>query len=98
MKAIQKELSQKDDFHKELDAMRAKIKKNGLPPHVAEEANKEIDRLSKMQPFSPEATIVSKASSSAPRRNIVKSSSTCSLYRSTDTRQQQTQSNSYPET
>lgn len=57
MKAIQKELSQKDDFQKELDAMRAKIKKNGLPPHAAEEAKKEIDRLAKMQPFSPEATV-----------------------------------------
>ncbi len=57
MKAIQKELSQKDDFQKELDAMRAKIKKNGLPKHAAEEAKKEIDRLAKMQPFSPEATV-----------------------------------------
>lgn len=57
MKAIQKELSQKDDFQKELDAMRTKIKKNGLPKHAAEEAAKEIDRLAKMQPFSPEATV-----------------------------------------
>lgn len=57
MKAIQKELSQKDDFQKELDAMRAKIKKNGLPPHAKEAAEKEIERLSKMAPFSPEATV-----------------------------------------
>ena len=57
MKAIQKELSQKDDFQKELDDMRAKIKKNGLPTYAAEEATKEIDRLAKMQPFSPEATV-----------------------------------------
>ena len=57
MKAIQKELSQKDDFQKELDAMRAKIKKNGLPAYAAEEATKEIDRLAKMAPFSPEATV-----------------------------------------
>ena len=57
MKAIQKELSQKDDFQKELDAMRAKIKRNGLPAYAAEEATKEIDRLSKMAPFSPEATV-----------------------------------------
>ena len=57
MKAIQKELSQKDDFQKELEDMRAKIKKNGLPKHAAEEAKKEIDRLAKMQPFSPEATV-----------------------------------------
>ena len=57
MKAIQKELSQKDDFQKELDAIRAKIKKNGLPPAAKEAAEKEVDRLQKMQPFSPEATV-----------------------------------------
>ncbi|MBQ8032598.1 MAG: endopeptidase La, partial [Elusimicrobiaceae bacterium] len=57
MKAIQKELSQKDDFQKELDGMRAKIKKNGLPEYAAQEATKEIDRLAKMAPFSPEATV-----------------------------------------
>ena len=57
MKAIQKELSQKDDFQKELDALRAKVKKNGLPPHAKEAAEKEIDRLAKMAPFSPEATV-----------------------------------------
>ncbi len=57
MKAIQKELSQKDDFQKELDAIRAKIKKNGLPAAAKEAAEKEVDRLQKMQPFSPEATV-----------------------------------------
>ncbi|MBR2504676.1 MAG: LON peptidase substrate-binding domain-containing protein, partial [Elusimicrobiaceae bacterium] len=57
MKAIQKELSQKDDFQKELDAIRAKIEKNGLPPAAKEAAEKEVDRLQKMQPFSPEATV-----------------------------------------
>ncbi len=57
MKAIQKELSQKDDFQKELDAMKAKIKKNGLPAHAKEAAEKELERLAKMAPFSPEATV-----------------------------------------
>lgn len=57
MKAIQKELSQKDDFQKELDQIRAKIKKNGLPTAAKEAADKEIERLSKMAPFSPEATV-----------------------------------------
>ncbi len=57
MKAIQKELSQKDDFQKEIDDMRGKIKKNGLPPHAKEAAEKELDRLAKMAPFSPEATV-----------------------------------------
>ena len=57
MKAIQKELSQKDDFQKEIDELRGKIKKNGLPPHAKESAEKELDRLAKMAPFSPEATV-----------------------------------------
>lgn len=57
MKAIQKELRQKDDFQKDIDEMKAKIKKNGLPKHAAETAEKELDRLSKMAPFSPEATV-----------------------------------------
>lgn len=57
MKAIQKELRQKDDFQKELDGLRAKIKKNGLPASAKEAAEKELDRLQKMAPFSPEATV-----------------------------------------
>lgn len=57
MKAIKKELSQKDDFQKDIDAMRVKIKKNNLPPQAREAAEKELERLSKMQPFSPESTV-----------------------------------------
>lgn len=57
MKAIQKELRQKDDFQKDLDELRAKVKKNNLPKQAAEVATKEIDRLAKMAPFSPESTV-----------------------------------------
>lgn len=57
MKAIQKELRQKDDFQKDLDELRAKIKKNNLPKQAAEVATKEIERLAKMAPFSPESTV-----------------------------------------
>ncbi|WP_424244289.1 ATP-dependent Lon protease [Elusimicrobium posterum] len=57
MKAIQKELSQKDDFQKELDELKAKIKKNNLPKEAKEAAEKELDRLTKMAPFSPESTV-----------------------------------------
>ena len=57
MKAIQKELRQKDDFQKDLDELREKVKRNNLPPQAAEVANKEIERLSKMAPFSPESTV-----------------------------------------
>lgn len=57
MKAIQKELRQKDDFQKDIDDLKAKIKKNNLPKYAAEVAEKEIERLSKMAPFSPESTV-----------------------------------------
>ncbi len=57
MKAIQKELRQKDDFQKDIDELKAKIKKNNLPKYAAETAEKEIERLSKMAPFSPESTV-----------------------------------------
>ncbi len=57
MKAIQKELRQKDDFQKDIDELKAKIKKNNLPKDAAETATKEIERLSKMAPFSPESTV-----------------------------------------
>jgi len=57
MKAIQKELNQKDDFHKELDEIRKKIKKNGMSAEARTAAEKELERLEKMAPFSPEATV-----------------------------------------
>lgn len=57
MKAIQKELRQKDDFQKDIDDLKSKIKKNGLPKSAAETAEKELDRLSKMAPYSPESTV-----------------------------------------
>lgn len=58
MKAIQKELKQKDDTAKELDELRNKIKAAKLPKEAAEAADKEITRLEKMMSFSPEATVI----------------------------------------
>jgi ATP-dependent Lon protease len=58
MKAIQKELRQKDDYAKELDELRAKVKAAKMPPEVLETAEKEIARVEKMMPFSPEATVI----------------------------------------
>ncbi|OGS21714.1 MAG: endopeptidase La [Elusimicrobia bacterium RIFOXYA2_FULL_39_19] len=58
MKAIQKELRQKDDFSKEIDEVRQKIKLAKMPKEAQEEAEKELARLEKMMPFSPEATVV----------------------------------------
>lgn len=58
IRAIQRELKKKDDAGQEIDAVREKIKKLGMPPAVEEAALKETDRLEKMMPFSPEATVV----------------------------------------
>jgi ATP-dependent Lon protease len=57
MKAIQKELNKKDDFQKEIEELRKKITKNKLPEDAKTAAEKEIARLQKMAPFSPEATV-----------------------------------------
>ncbi len=58
MKAIQKELRQKDDYAKELDELRVKIKEAKMSPEALETAEKELVRLEKMMPFSPEATVI----------------------------------------
>jgi len=58
MKAIQKELRQKDDSSKEMDELREKIKTAQMPQEAAEAAEKEIARLEKMMPYSPESTVI----------------------------------------
>ncbi len=58
MRAIQKELKQKDDHGREADDLRAKIKELKLAAATEEVALKELARLEKMSPFSPEATVV----------------------------------------
>ena len=58
MKAIQKELRQKDDYADEMDDLRKKIKATNMPPDAMDVALKELARLEKMMPFSPEATVI----------------------------------------
>ena len=57
MKAIQKELRQKDDFGKEIEELREKVKAAKMPPAAEEAALKDVARLEKMMPFSPESTV-----------------------------------------
>ncbi len=57
MKAIQKELHQKDDFSKEIDELKKLIKTVKMPKEAEAAAEKELARLSKMMPFSPESTV-----------------------------------------
>ena len=56
VKAIHKELG---DDGKEEDEFREKIKAKNLPKDLEEKCLKEIDRMSKMQPSSPEYTVIS---------------------------------------
>ena len=58
MKAIQQELHQKDDFTREIEELEKKVKKAKMPKDIAKVADKELTRLSKMMPFSPESTVL----------------------------------------
>ncbi|PIS46582.1 MAG: endopeptidase La [Elusimicrobia bacterium CG08_land_8_20_14_0_20_51_18] len=57
MKAIQKELHQKDDLAKEIDEWKKKIKGAKMSKEAEQAAEKELARLAKMMPFSPESTV-----------------------------------------
>ena len=57
MKAIQKELRQKDDFGQEIEDLRKAIKDAKMPEAAEAAAIKELGRLEKMAPFSPESTV-----------------------------------------
>src|SRR5579872_1901524 len=50
MKAIQKELGEQDENQKDIEELRTKIDASGMPDDVKKEANKELNRLSRMSP------------------------------------------------
>jgi ATP-dependent Lon protease len=57
LKAIQKELGEDDDQQKEIEELRTKIQAAGMPAAVLKEANRELDRLSKMPVAAAEYTV-----------------------------------------
>jgi len=57
LKAIEKELGQKDDYKHELDELKDKVKQAKMPKEVQETALREVEKLSRMYPSSPEATV-----------------------------------------
>ncbi len=57
LKAIQKELGESDDLFMEVDEMREQIENADMPEKARKAAEKELDRLSKMQSSSPESTV-----------------------------------------
>ncbi len=57
LKAIKTELGDKDEGTVEVDEYRTKVKEKNLPPEAAREAERELERLSRMHPSSAEYTV-----------------------------------------
>ncbi|HEX2948480.1 MAG TPA: endopeptidase La [Armatimonadota bacterium] len=57
MKAIQEELGERDERSSDIDELREKVDAAEMPEAVADKALKEIDRLERMPPSSPEVTV-----------------------------------------
>ena len=58
LKAIEKELGGKDSVQSEIEDLKARISKAGMNKEAEETAYRELDRLSKMPPITPEATVI----------------------------------------
>ena len=57
LKAIQKELGEKDEREAEIEELRARLKEKKLPEAAAKEAERELNRLARMNPGSPEYVV-----------------------------------------
>ena len=57
LKAIQTELGEADDLSSDVNDMREQLKKADLPQKAHKAATKELNRLTKMQSYSPESTV-----------------------------------------
>ena len=58
MRAIQKELGEKDDFRNEIQELEEKLKAKDMPEEARDKTEKEIRKLKMMSPMSAEATVV----------------------------------------
>src|SRR5438445_530440 len=58
MRAIQKELGEKDEFKNEIQEIEEKIKQKKLSAEAREKVDKELKKLKMMSPMSAEATVV----------------------------------------
>ncbi len=58
MRAIQKELGEKDDFRNEMQELEEKLRNKDMPDFAREKVEKEIKKFKMMSPMSAEATVV----------------------------------------
>ncbi len=58
MRAIQKEMGEKDDTKNEINELQEQLEKKNLPEHAEQKLKKEIRKLKLMSPMSAEATVV----------------------------------------
>jgi ATP-dependent Lon protease len=58
MRAIQKELGEKDDLKSEIQEFEEKLKQKSLPEEVEQKVKRELKKLKMMSPMSAEATVV----------------------------------------
>jgi ATP-dependent Lon protease len=58
MRAIQKELGEKDEFKNEIQELEEKLKQKKMSAEAKEKADKELKKLKMMSPMSAEATVV----------------------------------------
>ncbi len=58
MRAIQKELGEKDDFKGEVNELEEQLKKKKMPEEAEEKVRKELKKFKMMSPMSAEATVV----------------------------------------
>lgn len=58
LKAIQRELGEEDDRTREIEELQAQIETAGMPEEALKEAHRELQRLARMSPASPEYNVV----------------------------------------
>ncbi|MBM4294561.1 MAG: endopeptidase La [Deltaproteobacteria bacterium] len=58
IKALQKELGETDERTREVDELEFRLEEAGLPPHAMKEAQRELARLKRMPPTSPDHQVI----------------------------------------
>jgi ATP-dependent Lon protease len=58
IKVLQKELGESDDRTREVDELQFRLEEAGLPPHAMKEAERELTRLKRTPPTSPDHQVI----------------------------------------